>query len=226
MDQAYPSKTSMIVCTLEKDNDPFRPRDDGEEILGPEYPYLSAIGALMYLANNTKLNIVFAVNLLARHSASPTKRHWNGIKNVLRYLHGTTDLGLFYERNQDPSLVGYTDDGYLSDPHNGRHQTRYVFLNGGTAISWKSSKQTLVITSTNHSEIVALYEASRECVWLRRVINHIQSSCGIHFIESPTITYEDNVACVAQMQQCYIKRNVTKHISPKLFYPHQLQKKW
>jgi hypothetical protein len=90
-------------------------------------------------------------------------------------------------------------------------------------MSWKSSKQTLVATSTNHSEIIALYEASRECVWLRRVINHIQSSCGIQPIELPTIIYEDNAACVAQMQQGYIKSDATKHISPKLFYPHQLQ---
>jgi hypothetical protein len=55
------------------------------------------------------------------------------------------------------------------------------------------------------------------------VIDHIQSSCGIHSIESLTIIYDDNVACVAQMQQGYIKSNVTKHISPKLLYPHQLQ---
>ena len=151
MDKAFPSKIPMIVRTLERDKDPFRPRDEGEEILGPEYPYLSAIGALMYLANNTRPDIAFAVNLLARYSASPTKRHWTGIKNILRYLHGTTYLGLFYGRNQDPSLVGYTDAGYLSNPHNGRTQTGFVFLNGGTAISWKSSKQTLVTTSTNHS---------------------------------------------------------------------------
>jgi hypothetical protein len=55
------------------------------------------------------------------------------------------------------------------------------------------------------------------------MINHIQSSCGIHSTELPTIIYEDNAACVAQMQQGYIKRNVIKHISPKLFYPHQHQ---
>jgi hypothetical protein len=29
------------------------------------------------------------------------------------------------------------------------------------------------------------------------VINHIQSSCGIKPIGSPTIIYEDNAACVA-----------------------------
>jgi hypothetical protein len=31
-------------------------------------------------------------------------------------------------------------------------------------------------------------------------IDHIQTSCGIGVTESPTIIYEDNVVCVAQMQ--------------------------
>ena len=55
------------------------------------------------------------------------------------------------------------------------------------------------------------------------MINHIQQSCGIGSMESPTIIYEDNAACVTQMQTCYIKSNITKHIAPKLFYPHELQ---
>ena len=120
-------------------------------------------------------------------------------------------------------MIGYIDAGYLSNPHNGKSQTGFVFLYGGTVISQKSSKQTLTATSTNHSEIIALYEASRECVWLRRVINHIQQSCGIGSIESPTIIYEDNSACVTHMQTGYIKSNITKHIAPKLFYPHESQ---
>jgi hypothetical protein len=32
------------------------------------------------------------------------------------------------------------------------------------------------------------------------MIEHIQIVCGIGAIGSPTIIYEDNVACVAQMQ--------------------------
>jgi hypothetical protein len=55
------------------------------------------------------------------------------------------------------------------------------------------------------------------------VINHIQVSCGIGLIWSPTIIYEDNVACITQMQSGYVKSNITKHITPKLFYPHELQ---
>ena len=136
----------------------------GQLISRNEVPHLSSIGALMYLANSTRPDIAFAVNLLARHSAAPTKHHWVGIKSIIRYINDTRDLWLFYNRNKDPVLLGYTDDVYLLEPHNGKSQTCFVFLQGGTTISWKSSKQTLMSTSTNHSKIIALYEASRECV--------------------------------------------------------------
>jgi hypothetical protein len=224
MDKVYPCKTPMVVRSLEVEKDPFRPREEGEKILGSEVPYLIAVGALMYLANSTRPNIAFAVNLLARYSATPTKRHWVGVTTIFRYLNGTRDLGLFYRKNQDRNLLGYTNAGYLSDPHNAKSQTSFVFLNGGTTISWKLFKQTLVSTSTNHSEIIALYEASRECVWLRKMVDHILKSCGIGALDTPTIIFEDNVACVVQMKSGYIKNNITKYITPKLFYPHELQK--
>jgi len=96
IDKSYPAKSPMVVRSLDLEKDPFRPREEGEEVLGSEYPYLSLIGALMYLANSTRPDIAFAVNLLARHSAAPTKRHWAGGKQILRYLNGTKDLGLFF----------------------------------------------------------------------------------------------------------------------------------
>ena len=79
-------------------------------------------------------------------------------------------------------------------------------------------------TSTNHSEIIALYETSHKYVWLRTMINHKIQSCGIGVIETPTIIFEVTLECVTQMESCYIKSNMTKHIIPKLFYPHELQK--
>ena len=122
------------------------------------------------------------------------------------------------------NLVGYTDAGYLSDPHSDKSQSGYVFLCGGTAISWKSSKETFVSSSTNHSEIIALYEAARECAWLRRMISHIKSPCGLNIELTPTIIYEDYAACVAQVQMRYVKSQLTKHINSKFFYAHELHK--
>lgn len=100
-----------------------------------------------------------------------------------------------------------------------------MFTYGGTAISWRSTKQTLTATSSNQAELIALYEASRECVWLRSVIQHIQKECGLEGIkDKPTLLYEDNSACIAQIKEGYIKGDKTKHISPKFFSTHDLQK--
>ena len=56
----------------------------------------SAISALLYLAQYTRLDISFVVNMLARCSSAPMRCHWNGIKDILCYLKGTLDMGLFY----------------------------------------------------------------------------------------------------------------------------------
>ena len=164
----------------------------------------------MYLANYTRPDISFSVNLLSRYSFSPTQRHWNEVKHVLRYLQGTMNMGLFYPKIPKLELIGYADAGYLSDPHHGRSQTGYLFTSGDTTISWRSVKQTITATSSNHAELLALHEASRECVWLRSMIQHIQKNCGLSSGRmDATIIYEGDR---------------TKHISPKFFFTHDLQK--
>ncbi|XP_048622674.1 secreted RxLR effector protein 161-like [Brassica napus] len=215
----------MVVRSLDQETDPFGPKKKDKEVLGPEVPYLSVIGALMYLASHTRPGICFAVNLLSRFSSCPTQRRWNGIKHLFRYLQGTKDLGLFYTNRRKESLVGYADAGYLSDPHNARSQTGYVFIHGGAAVCWRSTKQSLVATSSNHAEIIAMYEASRELVWLRNMTNHIRVDSGLAVgKEAPTIIYEDDAACIAQLKDGYIKGDRTKHIFPKFFFTHDLQK--
>ncbi|XP_060178037.1 secreted RxLR effector protein 161-like [Lycium barbarum] len=130
MDKSHPLSTPMVVRSLDINKDPFRPKENDEELIGDETPYLSAIGALIY-------------------------------------LQGTIDLGLFFSYESKSDMIGYADAGYLSDPHKARSQTGYLFTYGGTAISWCSMKQTIAATSSNHAEIIAIHEASRECVWLR-----------------------------------------------------------
>ena len=65
----------MVVRSLEVTKNSFRPKEKNEELFGPEVPYLSAISALIYLANYTRPNIAFLVNLLTRYNSAPTKRH-------------------------------------------------------------------------------------------------------------------------------------------------------
>ena len=69
----------------------------------------------MYLANCTRPDRAFATNLLVRFSSSLTRRHWNDIKHIFRYLRGTTNFDLFYSRGLKHERIGYADAVYLSN---------------------------------------------------------------------------------------------------------------
>ena len=105
MDKAHPLSSPTVVQSLDVKNDSFHPCKKDEELFGPEVPYLSAIGAFIYLVNCTRPNIAFSVNLLARYSSAPTQRHCNGIKHILRYLRGTINMSLFYSREIKTTIV-------------------------------------------------------------------------------------------------------------------------
>nr|XP_011468676.1 PREDICTED: uncharacterized protein LOC105352744 [Fragaria vesca subsp. vesca] len=57
------------------------------------------------------------------------------------------------------------------------------------------------------------------------MIHHIRSTSGLSSVtDNPTVMYEDNVACIAQIKEGFIKGDKTKHIAPKFFHTHELQK--
>ena len=65
--------------------------------------------SLNYLSIATRPDIAYAVSYLARAIMhTPTQADWNNAKRVLRYLKGTQQLALIY--NKLNSVFGYSDD--------------------------------------------------------------------------------------------------------------------
>ena len=98
MDKSHPLNSPMVLRSLKVNKDLFCPKEENEELLGPKVPYLSAIGALMYLTNCIRQNITFLITLLTRYNSALTRRHCSGIKHILRYFRGTSDMGLYYSK--------------------------------------------------------------------------------------------------------------------------------
>jgi hypothetical protein len=196
--------------------DPYQPCSEEEKIVDRN-KYLTAVGAFTYLTTHTRPDIAFATNILARHSQKPTARHWSGVKHLLRYLRGTEDLGLYYRKDAQGEIVGYADLGFKTDEISGKSQTGYIFLKNGAPISWKSSKQTVTATSTNHAELLAFHEACRKAVWLRTMQSIFNKQCKMDQQITPTVIFEDNAACITQMNTGFIKADRVKHISPHIF---------
>ena len=65
----------MIVRSFDAKKYHFHQKEENEALLSSEVPYLSEIGALLYLAQCTRPDNAFSVNLLARFSFAPTRRH-------------------------------------------------------------------------------------------------------------------------------------------------------
>ena len=61
--------------------------------------YQSTIGSLMYLGVSTRPDIAFAVNKLAWFNTKPQQEHWTALKRILRYLKGTTNVGILYKQD-------------------------------------------------------------------------------------------------------------------------------
>ena len=90
----------------------------------------------MYAALGTRLDISYAVNLLSRYNIDPRTRHLTAAKRVLRYLKKTKDLKLVYKELED-NLCGFVDANWVNLVDR-KSVGGYVFLLGGTAISWSS----------------------------------------------------------------------------------------
>eukprot|EP00253_Pinus_taeda_P022455 PITA_22455 len=70
--------------------------------------YMQLVGSLMYLMN-TQPDLCYAVNQLSQAMVQPTKMFWKVAKNVLRYLRGTSQYGLWYRWTEGVKLQGFTD---------------------------------------------------------------------------------------------------------------------
>ena len=99
--------------------------------------YQSAVGSLMYLSVSTRPDITYAVSNVARFSVKPTKEHWNAVKRIMRYLKGTTSLGITYtsDGSNDLELIGYSDADWGGDINDRKSTSGYIFKISGGAVS-------------------------------------------------------------------------------------------
>jgi len=191
------------------------PMDQEERNFMAGKPYRALVGSLLYLLF-TRPDVAYAVNQLTRHLQDPRQCHWTAAMRVLKYLRGTVDLCLCFRREDEGNpvtLVGYADADWAGDIASRRSTTGYVFLLCGAAVSWKTKLQTSVALSTCEAELMALSDAGREAIWLKRMSGELVQ----HFASGPVPINEDNQAARQLVQdQRFSER--TKHVALRHFF--------
>lgn len=205
-------ETMLNKFGLDDANIVHMPLDPNSKIVDMEsseradVPYQQAVGCLLWLSTISRPDITFAAHALAQYNNQPTQASWQAVKRVMRYLKGTKDLGLVYERSPNFDLVGFCDADW-GGARNGRSVSGFIFKIGSAAITWSSRKQTSTAASTMEAEYIALSETSKEVTWLRYLLAELR----MLKTNTPTTIYTDNKAAIAfsHDDQFHAK---TKHI--------------
>ena len=122
----------------------------------------------MYLMNCPGPDIAYVVGRLSQYTQSPNQDHWTVVRRVLKYLRDTINYGLCF--SGFPSVLeGFSDANWILNSDEMKSTSGYVFILGGSAVSYKSAKQTCITRSTMEVEFIALEKASSEVEWLRNL---------------------------------------------------------
>ena len=115
--------------------------------------YAKINGSVMFLMNYTRPDIAYVVSRLSRYTHNPSSEHWNSLHRLLRYLRGTMNWCLHFNKFS-VVLASFCDADWLTDNDEVSSTSGYVFTLGACSISWKCSKQTCIAHSTMESEFI------------------------------------------------------------------------
>lgn len=180
--------------------------------------YQAAVGSLLFLSTKTRPDLAYAVGNVARFCSNPTKAHWSAVKRIMRYIKGTQQLGLLYERKAS-ECIGYSDADWGGSIEDRKSTSGYTFQWSGATISWRSKKQSCVALSTAEAEYVALSAAVQEALWIRQLLSDLTTG-GVNQIQM----MEDNrsAICMATNPRFHGR---TKHIDLKYHFVRDHVKK-
>ena len=128
--------------------------------------YRGMIGSLLYL-KASRPDILFCVCLCARFQSNPKESHLTAVKRIFRYLIGTENIGLWYPKGQEFSVVGYCDADFAGCRVERKSTSGSCIFLGGCLISCYSKKQNSIALWTAEAEYVASGSCTTQIMWVQ-----------------------------------------------------------
>jgi hypothetical protein len=211
-----------------------------EDKLATRKEYLSMVGSLMYAALGSRPDIAYSVTALSRYNVQPLEMHITAAKRVLRYLKTTSELRIHYRRlplsAQDTnriSIFGYTDSDWAGNLTTrksvggclfglGTNDSEEAMMSG--LIHWQAKSQSVVALSTLEAEYIAASHATRESLWLKRMLKEVGDAMGVKTSDGPVPIGCDNQGAIKLITSGVVKQK-SKHIDVKYHHVHDEQSK-
>ena len=178
------------------------------------FPFMQIIGALLYLAINTRPDLMFSVCMLARYSAKKSLQSCFLVTHVLSYLSGTPNYHIVYDLNNlgdqhNFGMMGFSDSDWAGHLLSRRSTAGYLIKMLGGAIAWSSKLMATIAASSMEAEYMASFHCAQEIVFLRNLMSEI----GV-ILSGPTPMMMDAKAAIDAINSSKFHAR-TKHIAIK-----------
>uniref|UniRef100_A0A453EDK9 Reverse transcriptase Ty1/copia-type domain-containing protein n=1 Tax=Aegilops tauschii subsp. strangulata TaxID=200361 RepID=A0A453EDK9_AEGTS len=176
--------------------------------------YRSVVGSLRYLVN-TRPDLAYSVGVVSRFMEAPTTEHWAAVKQILRYIKGTTNFGCVYlreKRKEMVELLGYSDSDLAGDIDDRKSTSGVAYFLGRNIVSWLSQKQKVVALSSCEAEYIAAATAAGQGVWLERLLGDLTEK-----EPEGVVLYVDNKSTIALCKNP-VHHDRSKHIDIRYHY--------
>ena len=162
------------------------------------------IGSLLDLTTS-RPDILFSVCLCAQFQSNPKESHLTAVKRIFWYLIGTENLGLWYPKGQELTLLGFCDANFAGCRVERKSTSGSCIFLGDCLISWNSKKQNSIALSTTEAEYVASAMCVAQILWIKNQLEDY----GISLRKIPVMC--DNTSAI-NLAKNPIVHSRTKHI--------------
>jgi len=176
-----------------------------------EMPYAKLIGKLFYASNFTRADITPSADYLSIYMYHPCVDHWLQAKRLLRYMKGTLDKGLTFNKIVPSTPFAWQDSSFVDGPY-GKSRIGYAVLMCGYVVAWGSRLQLTITLSTMEAKYMALCAATQEVMFLKKLLIEL-SLISKHL----TSIMEDSKGCISFAKNT-MTTNKSKHINVKMHF--------
>ena len=106
--------------------------------------------------------------MCSRYQSCPKEPHFSIVKTVMKYLRGTLDVGLWYPKGVEISLVEYLDSDFVGCILDRKRTSGTCHLLGHSLVSWNSKKQACVALSTVEADYIVARSYCAQILWLKQ----------------------------------------------------------
>ena len=96
--------------------------------------FRSMIGSFLYLTAS-RLDISYSVGVCARYQANPKESHMIALKRIIKYDKTTADFGVWYSKDINDVLAGYSDANWAGNADDRKSTSRGCFYLGNNLVS-------------------------------------------------------------------------------------------